>query len=145
MKTGTVPEGLAERAVLAMGLVPTPFLDTHPALLLARAVMVATRHGLFEALAAKDRSARDLAERLPSGTSRDYGKPFAEVFKAVKGDFYAIDPLLFSPARMTVTAFSSFSLGVSNGMWMSATRRMYGRRPTFSMSELASLSFGIVA
>ena len=35
------------------------------------------------------------------------GKPFAEVFKAVKGDFYAIDPLLFSPARMTVTALES--------------------------------------
>ena len=49
----------------------------------------------------------DLAERLPSGTSRDYGKPFAEVFKAVKGDFYAIDPLLFGPARVIVSALES--------------------------------------
>ena len=63
MKTGTVPESLAERAVLATGRVPTPFLDTHPALLLARAVMVATKHGLFEALADGERDARDLAER----------------------------------------------------------------------------------
>jgi methenyltetrahydromethanopterin cyclohydrolase len=48
--------------------------------------------------------ARSLAERLPSDTSRDYGRPFAEIFKRVKGDFYAIDPMLFSPAEVIVTA-----------------------------------------
>ncbi len=32
--------------------------------------------------------ARALAEQLPSTTSRDHGRPFAEVFKAYKGDFY---------------------------------------------------------
>lgn len=52
-------------------------------------------------------AARELAERLPSKTSRDYGKPFAEVFKAFKGDFYAIDPLLFSPAEAIVTSLDS--------------------------------------
>lgn len=54
-----------------------------------------------------DDEARDLAERLPSGASRDYGKPFAEIFQAVAGDFYAIDPLLFSPAQVVVTALDS--------------------------------------
>jgi len=48
--------------------------------------------------------AKALAEKLPSTTSRDYGRPFAEVFKAYKGDFYKIDPSLFSPARAIVTA-----------------------------------------
>ena len=43
--------------------------------------------------------AKALREALPSSTSRDYGRPFAEIFKACKGDFYAIDPMLFSPAR----------------------------------------------
>jgi methenyltetrahydromethanopterin cyclohydrolase len=51
--------------------------------------------------------ARDLAARLPSDTSRDYGQPFAEIFKRVKGDFYAIDPMLFSPAEVIVTAIES--------------------------------------
>jgi methenyltetrahydromethanopterin cyclohydrolase len=51
--------------------------------------------------------ARDLAERLPSRASRDYGKPFAEVFKAFKGDFYAIDRMLFSPAEAIVTALET--------------------------------------
>ena len=53
------------------------------------------------------KAARELAEQLPSNTSRDYGKPFAEIFKAFKGDFYAIDPLLFSPAEAIVTAIES--------------------------------------
>ena len=53
------------------------------------------------------RAAQELAEQLPSSTSRDYGKPFAEIFKAFKGDFYAIDPLLFSPAEAIVTAIES--------------------------------------
>ena len=46
--------------------------------------------------------ARRLAERLPSDTSRDYGQPFGEIFKRVKGDFYAIDPSLFSPAAVSI-------------------------------------------
>ena len=48
-----------------------------------------------------------MAERLPAATSRDYGKPFAETFRAFKGDFYAIDPMLFSPAEALVTSLES--------------------------------------
>jgi methenyltetrahydromethanopterin cyclohydrolase len=44
---------------------------------------------------------------MPSSASRDYGKPFAEIFQAFRGNFYDIDPLLFSPARVTVTALES--------------------------------------
>lgn len=48
--------------------------------------------------------ARSLAERLPSATSRHHGQSFAELFKSVNFDFYAIDPMLFSPAKVIVTA-----------------------------------------
>jgi methenyltetrahydromethanopterin cyclohydrolase len=54
-----------------------------------------------------DESAAKLAKELPSSSSRDYGRPFAEVFKSVNMDFYKIDPLLFSPAAVTVTAVES--------------------------------------
>jgi methenyltetrahydromethanopterin cyclohydrolase len=54
-----------------------------------------------------DDDARRLAEQLPSAGSRDYGRPFAELFKAYNGDFYAMDRLLFSPALATVTALES--------------------------------------
>ncbi len=51
--------------------------------------------------------ARELAEALPSRASRDYGSPFREIFKRFNGDFYAIDPMLFSPAQTLVTAVES--------------------------------------
>jgi methenyltetrahydromethanopterin cyclohydrolase len=51
--------------------------------------------------------ARELAEKIPSSTSRDHGRPFAEIFKHFKGDFYAIDPMLFSPAEILVTAIDT--------------------------------------
>ena len=54
-----------------------------------------------------DENARDLAERLPSSASRDYGKPFAEVFRDYGYDFFQIDPMLFSPAQVAVTAIGS--------------------------------------
>ncbi len=54
-----------------------------------------------------DEAAAELAQNLPSSASRDYGRPFAEVFRSVNMDFYKIDPLLFSPAAVTVTALES--------------------------------------
>lgn len=51
--------------------------------------------------------AEELAQGLPSFRSRDYGLPFAQIFKNAGGDFYAIDPMLFSPARVTVTSLDS--------------------------------------
>ena len=54
-----------------------------------------------------DEAARDLALELPSSTSRDFGKPFAEVFKDYGHDFFKVDPMLFSPAKVVVTAVES--------------------------------------
>jgi methenyltetrahydromethanopterin cyclohydrolase len=50
---------------------------------------------------------RDLVERLPASASSDYGEPFGSVLKAAKFDFYAIDPLLFSPAQIRLTSVAS--------------------------------------
>lgn len=46
-------------------------------------------------------------DRLPSMASRDYGVPFGELFQRYGGDFYQIDPLLFSPAELAVTNVTS--------------------------------------
>ena len=65
---------------------------------------------------ASDDEAKDLATRLPSNTSSDYGRPFAEVFGHY-GDFFKIDPLLFSPALVTVANLAtgnSFTAGTIN-------------------------------
>ncbi len=54
-----------------------------------------------------DEDAEKLAKELPSSTSKDYGKPFAEIFKACNYDFFKIDGMLFSPASVIVTAIDS--------------------------------------
>jgi methenyltetrahydromethanopterin cyclohydrolase len=54
-----------------------------------------------------DEAAEKLAKELPSSTSKDYGKPFAEIFKAYEYDFFKIDAMLFSPASVIVTAVDS--------------------------------------
>lgn len=54
-----------------------------------------------------DEVAEKLAHDLPSSTSRDYGKPFAQVFKEYGYDFFKVDPMLFSPASVMVTAVES--------------------------------------
>lgn len=42
----------------------------------------------------------ELGPKCPSGMSADYGSPFADIFQRYNGDFYKIDPLLFSPAAV---------------------------------------------
>ncbi|MEY4767398.1 MAG: hypothetical protein RL637_37 [Pseudomonadota bacterium] len=54
-----------------------------------------------------DADAKQLAEQLPSSTSKDYGKPFAQIFKEYQYDFFKIDPMLFSPASVIITAVES--------------------------------------
>ena len=51
--------------------------------------------------------AKALAEALPSHNSGDHGTPFAEIFKQYDGDFYKIDPSLFSPAEVAVIALDT--------------------------------------
>jgi methenyltetrahydromethanopterin cyclohydrolase len=50
-----------------------------------------------------DVEAEKLARELPSSASKDYGRPFADIFKSVNMDFYKIDPMLFSPAKVVIT------------------------------------------
>jgi len=41
-------------------------------------------------------------EKAPSNASKDYGRPFIEIFQEVNMDFYKIDPNLFAPAVLIV-------------------------------------------
>ncbi len=45
---------------------------------------------------------KEIAEKVPSSTSDQYGQPFYDLFKSVGFDFYKVDPLLFSPAEVTI-------------------------------------------
>jgi methenyltetrahydromethanopterin cyclohydrolase len=55
----------------------------------------------------EDDALASLAERLPASASGDYGTPFYDLFKRYGGDFYKIDPLLFSPAEVWLSSATS--------------------------------------
>jgi methenyltetrahydromethanopterin cyclohydrolase len=62
---------------------------------------------VFYTVHANDSEIENLIERIPSAGSRDYGTPFYELFKRYNGDFYKIDPMLFSPARVEINNLNS--------------------------------------
>lgn len=73
-----------------------------------------------------DAAARDLAERLPSSNSRDYGRSFADIFRDYDYDFYKIDPALFAPAEVWISNLASgrtwhaggLAMGLLQGLWL---------------------------
>lgn len=54
-----------------------------------------------------DEELEALVEKVPSSSSRDYGTTFYELFQRYGGDFYQIDPLLFSPAQVSFNNLTS--------------------------------------
>lgn len=69
------------------------------------AILFGGRVQLF--VAGEETIAEELARRMPSEASKDYGQPFAQVFKDAGHDFYKIDPLLFAPAQIIVTCLGT--------------------------------------
>jgi len=49
-----------------------------------------------------DASLQEIGPRIPSSSSSDYGLPFRQLFERYDCEFYKIDPLLFSPAQVTL-------------------------------------------
>lgn len=66
MKIGAIPEGMLETVALATGLAPVPVLDTLAAAGLARTLMVASKIGVFAALADGPRTAQAVAHACQS-------------------------------------------------------------------------------
>jgi methenyltetrahydromethanopterin cyclohydrolase len=66
---------------------------------------------------AEDEELQALAPRIPSSSSKDYGTPFYDIFQRYGGDFYKVDPHLFSPAQVSLTNVKSgrtFEAGAVN-------------------------------
>lgn len=64
-----------------------------------------------------DQAIEEVIEKVASAASPDYGRPFLEIFEAANRDFYKIDPMLFSPAKVMICnrrTGHNFSAGVEN-------------------------------
>jgi methenyltetrahydromethanopterin cyclohydrolase len=73
---------------------------------------------------AGDAELAELASKVPASASRDYGTAFYEIFQRYKGDFYKIDPLLFSPGEVWLTSTETgrtFHAGHLNGEVLTAS------------------------
>ncbi len=55
----------------------------------------------------EDDEVAGLAGRLPSAASDAFGTPFGELLEAADWNFYDVDPMLFSPASVTLTSTKS--------------------------------------
>ena len=56
---------------------------------------------------APDDELEAIVERLPASASKDHGEPFGAILERANWDFYAIDPLLFSPAEVRLVGVQS--------------------------------------
>ena len=62
----------------------------------------------------EDQRLAEIGPKIPSSSSADHGRPFAEIFAAYDHDFYKIDKMLFSPAVVRLVNLNSgrtFSFG----------------------------------
>ena len=73
-----------------------------------------------------EEAARRLAQQLPSRNAKEYGRSFADIFKAAEYDFYKIDGALFAPAEVWVSHLGSgrtwrgggLDMGLLRGFWL---------------------------
>ncbi|MEM2912104.1 MAG: methenyltetrahydromethanopterin cyclohydrolase [Candidatus Bathyarchaeia archaeon] len=97
--------GLDPKAVLsAWGYAPIP--PTHPKFVKAMArTNDAILYGgvsYYSVDFEDDEELAKIVEKAPSKASKDYGKPFLEIFKAAEYNFYKIDPNIFAPAVLII-------------------------------------------
>ena len=97
-----------KKVVSGIGTAPLPPVATSDLLAIGRTNDCILYGGRARyAVDATDGELAALVPKIPASASHDYGTPFSEIFKRYDGDFYKIDPLLFSPAEVWLTSVKS--------------------------------------
>lgn len=113
------------RVISAMGTAPLPPVAKNDLRAIGRTNDCILYGGQARyTIRAGDAELADLAARVPASASRDYGTPFYDIFQRYDGDFYKIDPLLFSPAEVWLTSAETgrtFHAGALNPGVLSAS------------------------
>lgn len=73
-----------------------------------------------------DEKAEDLCKKMPSSTSNDYGKPFANIFKDYEYDFFKIDANLFSPSKVIISNMKTGNTFVSGEIDNELMKKSFG-------------------
>jgi len=97
-----------KRVISAMGTAPLPPVAKNDLRAIGRTNDCILYGGQARyTIEASDAELEKLAQQVPASASRDYGTPFYDIFQRYGGDFYKIDPLLFSPAEVWLTSTES--------------------------------------
>jgi methenyltetrahydromethanopterin cyclohydrolase len=73
----------------------------------------------------EDDQLAELAQKVPSSASPDHGAPFADIFTRYEQDFYKIDPMLFSPAEVSLCNLQSGRVHSAGKMEPDVLRRSF--------------------
>ena len=113
------------RVVSAMGTAPIPPVAKNDLRAIGRTNDCILYGGQARfTIRAGDAELAELAPKVPASASHDYGTAFYEIFQRYQGDFYKIDPLLFSPAEVWLTSAETgrtFHAGHLNGEVLAAS------------------------
>jgi methenyltetrahydromethanopterin cyclohydrolase len=74
---------------------------------------------------ATDDELEELAPKVPSSASSDYGEPFGALLEKVGFDFYKLDPMLFSPAEVRITSTQSGRTFAAGGVNLDVLERSF--------------------
>jgi len=91
------------RVVSAHGVAPLPPVAKDDLAAIGRtndSMLYGARVNLY--VTGDDETLDSVGPLVPSSTSRDYGEPFSAIFARYHHDFYAVDPMLFSPAEIVL-------------------------------------------
>jgi methenyltetrahydromethanopterin cyclohydrolase len=75
---------------------------------------------------APDQELEGIVERVPASSSSDFGEPFGKVLEDAEWDFYKIDPLLFSPAEVSLVSVASGRSFHAGGVRLDVLERSFG-------------------
>ncbi|WP_424357226.1 methenyltetrahydromethanopterin cyclohydrolase [Methanocella sp. MCL-LM] len=92
--------------VSAFGSAPIPPVKKDAAVAMGTTNDASIYHGSVT-LTVDGGNIKDFVPKIPSSSSKDYGKPFYTVFKEAKFDFYKLDPGIFAPAEVVVNDIST--------------------------------------
>jgi methenyltetrahydromethanopterin cyclohydrolase len=67
-----------------------------------------------------------IVEKAPSQASKNYGKPFIEIFKEANYDFYKIDSNLFAPAILIINNFKTGTTFARGAINVKALEKSFG-------------------
>ena len=73
-----------------------------------------------------DDNANELCLKMPSSTSNDYGKPFADIFKDYEYDFFKIDANLFSPSKVIISNMKTGNTFISGKIDNDLMKKSFG-------------------